>query len=122
MSAMLSLVILSMVAAYMAMLFLVAWRSERRAARGKPGRMGPWAYALSLAIYCTSWTYYGAVGTASRDGWEYLPIYIGPALGIVLLFPIWRRIAATARRTRSRARSVRCSTARRSKAIPYASA
>ncbi|MGV9009925.1 hybrid sensor histidine kinase/response regulator [Brevundimonas sp.] len=98
MSAMLSLVILSMVAAYMAMLFLVAWRSERRATRGKPGRMGPWAYALSLAIYCTSWTYYGAVGTASRDGWEYLPIYIGPALGIVLLFPIWRRIAATARR------------------------
>lgn len=95
---MLSLVILSMVAAYMAVLFVVAWRSERRALRGQPGRLGSWAYALSLAIYCTSWTYYGAVGTAARDGWEYLPIYIGPAVGIVVLFPIWRRIAAAARR------------------------
>ncbi|RZJ79017.1 MAG: hybrid sensor histidine kinase/response regulator, partial [Brevundimonas sp.] len=95
---MLSLVILSMVAAYMAVLFLVAWRSERRAGAGREGRLGPWAYALSLAIYCTSWTYYGAVGTAARGGWEYLPIYIGPAIGIILLFPIWRRIAAAARR------------------------
>jgi Na+/proline symporter/signal transduction histidine kinase len=98
MSAMLSLVILSMVTAYMAVLFFVAWRSERRAPGARGGRLGPWAYALSLAIYCTSWTYYGAVGTAARGGWEYLPIYIGPAIGIVVLFPIWRRIAAAARR------------------------
>ncbi|MFN3228585.1 MAG: hypothetical protein ACK41P_01895, partial [Asticcacaulis sp.] len=34
------------------------------------------AYALSLAVYCTSWTYYGAVGTAVADGWSYLPIYL----------------------------------------------
>jgi len=99
MGAMYALLILSMVALYMGVLFAVAWRSERLGPHAPPGRrFGPWTYALSLAIYCTSWTYYGAVGTASRDGWEFLPIYIGPAIGIVLLFPIWKRIAATARR------------------------
>ncbi len=98
MSAMYSLLILGLVAAYMAVLFAIAWRSDRLGPRGPGRRFGPWGYALSLAIYCTSWTYYGAVGTASRQGWEYLPIYVGPAIGIVLLFPIWRRIAAAAKR------------------------
>lgn len=94
---MFSLLILALVGAYVATLFVVAWRSERGA--GRSGRaFGPWTYALSLAIYCTSWTYYGAVGTAARDGWEYLPIYLGPAIGLTLLFPIWRRIAAAAKR------------------------
>lgn len=93
-----ALIILTLVAAYVGVLFVIAWRSERLGQR-KPGRrFGPWAYALSLAIYCTSWTYYGAVGTAARDGWEYLPIYLGPVLGILVLFPIWKRIAAAAKR------------------------
>ncbi|NBB63763.1 PAS domain-containing protein [Pseudomonas sp. ODNR1LW] len=93
---MFSLMILGLVVAYMAVLFGVAWHQERPAARGRG--LGPSVYALSLAIYCTSWTYYGAVGTAARDGWEYLPIYIGPVLGLTVLFPLWRRIAAAARR------------------------
>lgn len=95
---MFSLVILALVAAYMAVLFAVAWSQERPAARARGGGLGPSVYALSLAIYCTSWTYYGAVGTAARTGWEYLPIYIGPILGLTVLFPVWRRIAAAARR------------------------
>ena len=95
---MFSLVILALVAAYMAVLFAVAWSQERPAARARGGGLGPSVYALSLAIYCTSWTYYGAVGTAARTAWEYLPIYIGPVLGLTLLFPVWRRIAAAARR------------------------
>lgn len=90
--------ILSLVAAYMALLFAVAWRSERLGHGPHSPRLGPWAYALSLAIYCTSWTYYGAVGTAARDGWDYLPIYLGPVIGLVVLFPLWRRIAAAAKR------------------------
>lgn len=100
MAAMNSLLILLTAAAYMAVLFAVAWRTEARPAGAEVGRwrLGPWAYALSLAIYCTSWTYFGAVGTAARDGWEFLPIYLGPAVGLVVLFPIWRRIAAAARR------------------------
>ncbi|WP_395651612.1 PAS-domain containing protein [Brevundimonas sp.] len=93
-----ALMILAMVAVYMAVLFVVAWRGERPGARRPSRGLGPWAYALSLAIYCTSWTYYGAVGTAARQGWEYLPIYLGPIIGIVVLFPIWKRIAAAARR------------------------
>lgn len=95
---MFSLVILGLVAGYMAILFAVAWHQERPATRARGGGLGPSVYALSLAIYCTSWTYYGAVGTAARTGWEYLPIYIGPVLGLTLLFPVWRRIAAAARR------------------------
>ena len=90
--------ILMLVAAYMALLFAIAWRSERIGQRTGGARLSPWAYALSLAIYCTSWTYYGAVGTAARDGWDYLPIYLGPVIGLVFLFPIWRRIAAAAKR------------------------
>lgn len=97
MALMFSLLILTLIASYMAVLFFVAWRGEKAPGR-KPFGFGPFAYALSLAIYCTSWTYYGAVGSAARDGWEYLPIYIGPVVGLVLLFPIWRRIAAASRR------------------------
>jgi Na+/proline symporter/signal transduction histidine kinase len=95
---MFSLMILGLVVAYMAVLFGVAWHQERPATRARGRGLGPSVYALSLAIYCTSWTYYGAVGTAARDGWEYLPIYIGPVLGLTVLFPLWRRIAAAARR------------------------
>jgi len=95
---MFSLVILGLVAAYMAVLFAVAWYQERPAVRARGRGLGPSVYALSLAIYCTSWTYYGAVGTAARDGWEYLPIYIGPVIGLTVMFPLWRRIAAAARR------------------------
>ncbi len=94
---MLSLLILLLIASYMAVLFFVAWRGEKTSRARRYG-FGPFGYALSLAIYCTSWTYYGAVGTAARDGWDYLPIYIGPVIGLVLLFPIWRRIAAASRR------------------------
>jgi len=43
-------------------------------------RARPTAYALAIAVYCTSWTFYGAVGSAVADGWSYLPIYLGPIL------------------------------------------
>ena len=42
------------------------------------------AYTLALGVYCSSWTFYGAVGSAVRDGWNYLPIYVAPIL--LLLF------------------------------------
>ena len=55
-------------------------------------------YALALAVYCTSWTYFGAVGTAASAGWDYLWIYAGPAL-VFLLFPhVIRRIGDIAQR------------------------
>lgn len=98
MTPMFSLATLALTAFYMAALFGIAWWYERPQIKAQRGMLGPSLYALSLAIYCTSWTYYGAVGTAARDGWEYLPIYVGPILGLTLLLPLWRRIASAARR------------------------
>ncbi len=67
--------------AYVALLFLVAFMAERAALRGRGGWLrSPVVYTLSLSIYCTAWTFYGAVGYAARSGLEFLTIYIGPTL------------------------------------------
>tara|TARA_R110000782_G_scaffold78276_5_gene155138 strand:- start:15001 stop:18339 length:3339 start_codon:yes stop_codon:yes gene_type:complete len=55
-------------------------------------RLRPPAYALALAVYCTSWTYYGAVGSVVADGWSYLPIYLGPILVFLFAHPFLRRL------------------------------
>lgn len=72
---------------YVAFLFAVAFAAERAALRGRGGWLQlPLVYTLSLSIYCTAWTFYGAVGYAARSGLEYLTIYIGPSL---VLFGWW---------------------------------
>ena len=64
---------------YVAFLFVVAAWAERRAARGQNAWLrSPWIYTLSLSVYCTAWTFYGAVGYAARSGLEFLTIYLGP--------------------------------------------
>lgn len=70
---------------YVAILFLVAFWADRLAERGKAARfMGsPLIYTLSLSIYCTAWTFYGAVGYAARSGLEYVTIYLGPTLVMI---------------------------------------
>ena len=69
---------------YVAVLFAVAFAAERLAVRGNSHWLGsPLIYTLSLSIYCTAWTFYGAVGYAARSGLEYLTIYIGPSLVMV---------------------------------------
>jgi Na+/proline symporter/signal transduction histidine kinase len=90
--------ILAILLLYMAGLFLVAWRADRTAASREGRGRRKLIYSLSLAVLCTSWTYFGAVGTATRDGWAYLPNYLGPILALVLFFPIWQRIAIAAKR------------------------
>ena len=55
-------------------------------------------YSLTLAVYCTSWTFYGAVGTAAQSGWGFLPIYLGPMLVILFAWPLITRIVAIAKR------------------------
>ncbi|MCG7495212.1 ATP-binding protein [Thalassobius sp. Cn5-15] len=68
-------------ATYVALLFLVAFLAERAAIRGRARWLrSPLVYTLSLSIYCTGWTFYGAVGFAARSGLEFLTIYIGPTL------------------------------------------
>jgi Na+/proline symporter/signal transduction histidine kinase len=82
---------------YVLLLFLIAWWGDRGGRRFVFGAPRSVVYALSLAVYCTSWTYYGSVGLASRHGLEFLPIYIGPILVIGLGAPFVGRIANLAR-------------------------
>lgn len=72
--------------AYAAALFALAAWAERRRAGGHAPRGRAFAYTLALGVYCTSWTYYGAVGSAVAEGWTYLPILLGPIL-VYLLAP-----------------------------------
>ena len=71
---------------YMAVLFAIAFYGDRRPTP-LPPRMRAWVYSLSLAVYCTSWTFFGAVGQAAEQLWSFLPIYLGPI--IMLLFAPW---------------------------------
>jgi len=65
---------------YVALLFVVAyWGDARPLYPGRPG-LRPWIYSLALAVYCSSWTFYGAVGSAANSPLGYLPIYLGPVL------------------------------------------
>ncbi len=82
---------------YVSFLFLIAWWGDGPGRRFLIGRSRPVVYALSLAVYCTSWTYYGSVGLASGHGLDFLPIYIGPILVIGLGAPFIARIANLAR-------------------------
>src|SRR5579871_6554658 len=78
---------------YVFLLFLIAWWGDREGRAMASGRSRAVVYALSLAVYCTSWTYYGSVGLASEHGLDFLPIYIGPILVIGLGAPFIARIA-----------------------------
>lgn len=71
---------------YMAILFAIAFYGDRRATP-MPPKVRAWVYSLSLAVYCTSWTFFGAVGQAAEQLWSFLPIYLGPI--IILVFAPW---------------------------------
>jgi PAS domain S-box-containing protein len=83
--------------AYLGLLFAVAFYGERKSVYPGRARLRPYIYSLALGVYCTTWTFFGAVGTAVRDGWAYLPIYLGPALVLVLGTPMLQRLVAVAR-------------------------
>ena len=82
---------------YVCLLFFIAWWGDREGRRFLTGGRRTLVYALSLAVYCTSWTYYGSVGLASARGLDFLPIYIGPILIIGLGYRLIQRIAGLAR-------------------------
>ena len=66
---------------YIALLFLIAYVSDRRARMaGFRAPLPPWLFTLSISVYCTSWTFYGSVGLATRSGLEFTAIYLGPTL------------------------------------------
>ncbi|WP_442354839.1 sodium:solute symporter family transporter, partial [Jannaschia seosinensis] len=87
--------------AYVIFLFAVAFAGERRAARGAGGFLrGPVVYTLSLSIYCTAWTFYGAVGYAARSGLEFMTIYLGPTIVFVGWWWLLRKLVRIGRAER----------------------
>ena len=88
--------------AYLLLLFAVAAYADSRARQGRSVIGNAWVYALSLAVYCTAWTYFGSVGRAASGGVWFLPIYLGPTLAMALAWLVIRkmiRIAAAYRIT-----------------------
>ncbi|MDZ4136574.1 MAG: sodium:solute symporter, partial [Paracoccaceae bacterium] len=86
---------------YVIFLFLVAFVVERRAAAGAAGWLrSPLVYTLSLSIYCTAWTFYGAVGYAARSGLEFLTIYLGPTIVFVGWWWVLRKLVRIGRQQR----------------------
>ena len=82
---------------YIGLLFAVASYGDRTRSRRREARSRMLIYPLSLAIYCTSWTFFGSVGFASRDGWGFLAIYIGPMLMLAVGYPLLLRIVRLAK-------------------------
>jgi len=78
--------------AYLGVLFAIAYYGDKRADEGRSLIGNPYIYALSIAVYCTSWTFYGSVGLAATSGIKFLPIYIGPTLVFVLWWFLLRKI------------------------------
>src|ERR1035437_3220623 len=90
-------VVIAVALSYIGLLFLVASYGDQTRGLGREGRTRLLIYPLSLAIYCTSWTFFGSVGSASRTGYEFLTIYIGPGLMIGLFSPLLLRIVRLAK-------------------------
>jgi Na+/proline symporter/signal transduction histidine kinase len=81
---------------YIGFLFLVASYGDRLSLKPR-GRGGALIYPLSLAIYCTSWTFFGSVGFATRTSTDFLAIYVGPVLMIGFCTPLLRRVIQLAK-------------------------
>ena len=83
--------------AYLLLLVGVAWWADRRAAVNRSVIARPWVYALSMAVYCTAWTYFGSVERAATGGVWFLPIYLGPTLAMVLGWTVLRKMIRIAK-------------------------
>ncbi|HTN61838.1 MAG TPA: sensor histidine kinase [Devosia sp.] len=78
---------------YVGVLFVLAYLGDRRAQASKTSFLhSPAVYTLSISVYCTSWTFYGAVGNATRSGLEFLTIYLGPTLVFVGWWFVLRKL------------------------------
>lgn len=82
---------------YVGGLFTIAWWGDRTRLYPRNSRLRAPIYSLALAVYCSSWTFYGAVGSAVRDGLAYLPIYLGPILLFMFALPFFERLVRIAK-------------------------
>ncbi len=86
--------LLSVMLGYMGMLFVIARWGESQSAMANKVARHPVTYGLSLAIYCTSWTFYGLVGMATSSGYLYMALFLGPCLAMIFSWSILRRLIA----------------------------
>jgi Na+/proline symporter/signal transduction histidine kinase/CheY-like chemotaxis protein len=87
--------IVALAVAYVVVLFFIAWFGDRANFKGRDTR--PFIYALSLAVYCTSWTFFGSVGLAANTGYDFIPVYIGPILMFTVGLPLVVRVVRIAK-------------------------
>lgn len=85
---------------YLGILFLIAYYAERREKEGRSIVANPYIYSLSLAVYCTAWTFYGSVGKAATSGLSFLAIYLGPTIMASLWMIILKKIVRIAKANR----------------------
>jgi Na+/proline symporter/nitrogen-specific signal transduction histidine kinase len=85
---------------YVGLLFAIAYYGDKRADAGRSIIANPYIYALSLAVYCTSWTFYGSVGRAATSGIGFLPIYLGPTLVAALWWYVLVKIVRISKANR----------------------
>ena len=83
--------------AYLLLLVAVAAWGDARARQKRSVIGNAWVYALSMAVYCTAWTYFGSVGRAAGSGVWFLPIYLGPTLAMVLAWTVLRKMIRIAK-------------------------
>lgn len=84
--------VIAVILIYMTALFLIALLVERNNANRVTPYTPPLIYALSITVYCTSWTFYGSVEFASRSGFMFLAIYIGAIIAILSWWTVLRRM------------------------------
>ncbi len=92
--------LLTVILSYLLLLFFAAYFAERKERQGKSLVSNPYIYSLSLAVYCTSWTFYGSVGKAANAGLSFLTIYVGPTLMAALWWIVLRKIVLISRQNR----------------------
>lgn len=82
----------SIILTYLLLLSIIAYYADRQRQAGRSIVSNPYVYALSLAVYCTAWTFYGSIGRAATSGLGFLTIYIGPTLAMLLGWVMIRKI------------------------------
>ncbi|MEN8131004.1 MAG: sensor histidine kinase [Pseudomonadota bacterium] len=90
-------VILLLSVCYLGILFAIAYLGDKRADSGRSIISNPYVYTLSIAVYCTAWTFYGSVGRAASTGVGFLPIYLGPTLMAALWWFVLRKMIRIAK-------------------------
>ncbi len=90
-------VILLVSLCYLGILFAIASYADKRADVGRSIISNPSIYTLSIAVYCTAWTFYGSVGRAAETGLGFLPIYLGPTLMAAVWWLVLRKIIRIAK-------------------------